>query len=195
MHPNIQLEKQNIRPLKGNEISQEKPRIGQGSTGMRRRKSPINQTIIKTSETSKKIPEASKIEKKIINNPDFTMPVQLVNNPNVEAINRRPIIKDIPFYPGPTYRPPLKLIRIPSSESPENMVMSPFYPDPTYRPPLKLIRIPTSESPENIDMSPLYPDPTYRPPLKLIRIPTSESPENIDMSPELNFDFEDNSPF
>ena len=30
----------------------------------------------------------------------------------------------------------------------------PFYPDPTYKPPPKLIRIPTSEGPENIDISP-----------------------------------------
>ena len=28
----------------------------------------------------------------------------------------------------------------------------PFYPDPTYRPPPKPVRIPTSEIPENIDL-------------------------------------------
>ena len=38
--PNIQPEKQNIRPLKGNEISQEKTWIGQGRAGMRRRRPP-----------------------------------------------------------------------------------------------------------------------------------------------------------
>ena len=59
LDPTIQPEKLNIRPLKGNKISQEKPRIDQGRAGMRRRKSPINQT--NAAETSKKIPEVSKI--------------------------------------------------------------------------------------------------------------------------------------
>ena len=55
---------------------------------MRRRKlTPINQTITQTSELSKKIPEASKIEK-IINHPDVTTPVESVNNPSAEVINR-----------------------------------------------------------------------------------------------------------
>ena len=119
MNPNIQPEKQNIRPLKGSEISQEKPRIGQGRAGVRRRKSPINQTT--AAETSKKIPEASKIEKRVITHPDFRTPVQSVNNPSTEAINTIPMIIDIPFYPDPTYRPPPKLTRIPTTESPENI--------------------------------------------------------------------------
>ena len=67
LDPNIQPEKQNSRPFKDSEISQEKPRIGQGRAGVRRRRSPpINQTITQTSELSKKIPEVSKIEKKVI---------------------------------------------------------------------------------------------------------------------------------
>ena len=73
LNHNIQPEKQTIKPLKGNEISQEMPRIGQGRTGIRRRKSPINQTI--AAETSKKIPEASKMEKKVVTHPDFTTQV------------------------------------------------------------------------------------------------------------------------
>ena len=61
---------------------------------MRRRKSPINQTT--AAEMLKKIHEASKVEKKVITHPDFTTPVHPVNNPSAEAINRRPMIKDIP---------------------------------------------------------------------------------------------------
>ena len=73
LDPNIQPKNQNIRPLKGNKISHEKPQIGQGSTGMRRRRlPPINQTIAQSSETSKKILEVSKIEKKVITHPEFT---------------------------------------------------------------------------------------------------------------------------
>ena len=46
LDPSIQPEKQNIRPLKGNEILQGKPWIGQGRAGMRRRRPPhINQAI------------------------------------------------------------------------------------------------------------------------------------------------------
>ena len=49
LDPNIQPEKQNIKSLKGNEITQEKPRIGQGKAGMRRRRPPpINQTTTQT---------------------------------------------------------------------------------------------------------------------------------------------------
>ena len=61
LDPNIQPEKQNIKPLKGNEISHERPWIGQGRAGIRiRRPPPINQSITQTSELSKKIPEAPK---------------------------------------------------------------------------------------------------------------------------------------
>ena len=120
LDPNIQPEKQNIRSLKGNEISQEKSRIGQGKAGMKRRKPPpINQT--NAAETSRKTPEVCKIEKKVITHPDFTAPVQSVISISVEAINRRPMIKDIPFYPDPTYRPPSKPIRIPTSLGPANI--------------------------------------------------------------------------
>ena len=81
LDPNIQPEKQNTRPLKGNEISHKKPRIGQGRAGMRRRRlPPINQTIDQTAESSKKIPEVSKIEKELINQTDLTTPVQSISN-------------------------------------------------------------------------------------------------------------------
>ena len=71
----------------------------------RRRLAPINQTIAQSAEPSKKIPEESKIEKKVINQPDFTTPVQSINNSGVEVLNRKPMIKDIPFYHYPTHRP------------------------------------------------------------------------------------------
>ena len=64
LDPNIQQEKQAIRPIKGNEILQEKPRIRQGIVGMRRRRlPPLNQTIVQLTEMSKRIPTASKIKK------------------------------------------------------------------------------------------------------------------------------------
>ena len=76
LDPNIQPEKQSTKPIKGNKLLQEKPRIGQGRAGMRRRKPPINETIAQSAEPLKKTPEASDIEKKVINQPDFATPVQ-----------------------------------------------------------------------------------------------------------------------
>ena len=55
-------------------ISGEKPRIGQGRAGIRRQKLPINQTIVQSAEPSKKIPKASKMEKKVINSTRFDNP-------------------------------------------------------------------------------------------------------------------------
>ena len=86
----------------------------------------INQTINQTSEPSKKIPEAPKIELKITNQPDSTAPMQSITNSNDEVTHRIPKIKDVPFYPDPNFRPPPKPIRTPipgssqSSESTDN---------------------------------------------------------------------------
>ena len=77
------------------------------------------------SELPKKIPEVSKIEKKVISHPDFTTPVQAINSSSAEAINRKTMIKDIPFYPDPIYRPLPKPIKIPRSEGLENIDISP----------------------------------------------------------------------
>ena len=51
--------------------------------------------------------------------------MQSLNSPSVEVINRRPMIKDIPLYPDPTYRPPPKPIQIPKSEGQQNIDISP----------------------------------------------------------------------
>ena len=114
LDPNIQPEKQNTMPLKGNEILHKRPQIGQRGAGMRRRRpTPIYQTITQTSELSKKIPEASKIESRITNQTHSTAPSQSITNSDGEATHRSPMIKDIPFYPDPTYRPPPKPTRTP----------------------------------------------------------------------------------
>ena len=56
---------------------------------MRRRKPPINQPITQSAEPSKKTSEASKIKEKVINQPDFTNPVQSISNSSMEVINRK----------------------------------------------------------------------------------------------------------
>ena len=60
LDPNITQEKQHANPIKG---STEKPCIGQGRAGLKRRRpDPINQTIKPPSELSQKIPADTKIE-------------------------------------------------------------------------------------------------------------------------------------
>ena len=114
LDPNIQPEKQK-KSLKGNQILSDKPCTGQGRVGMRRRRPPpINQTITQTSELSKKIPEVSKIQMSITNQAHSSAPAQSITNSNDEATHRSPMIKDIPFYPDPTYRPPFKPVRTPT---------------------------------------------------------------------------------
>ena len=60
LDPNIKPEKQHANPIKG---SIEKPHIGQGRAGLKRKRpDPINQTINPPSELSQKIPGETKIE-------------------------------------------------------------------------------------------------------------------------------------
>ena len=60
LHPNIKAEKQHANPIKG---SIEKPHIGQGRAGLKRKRTdPINQTINPPLELSQKIPGETKIE-------------------------------------------------------------------------------------------------------------------------------------
>ena len=108
LDPNVQLEKQTIKPPKLDKNLQIRPRIGQGGAGLGRKKPNNNEPIAQSVEHSQKIPEALKIEKEVINMPNFTTPVQSISNPRTEVINRRmkqKISKDIPFYSDPTYTP------------------------------------------------------------------------------------------
>ena len=51
--------------------------------------------------------------------------MQSITSSNAELTHRRHIIKDIPFYPDPTYRPPSKLVRTPMPGSSENTDINP----------------------------------------------------------------------
>ena len=124
LYPNIQPEKQNIKPLKGNEISQERPHIGHGRAGMRR-PSPINQTITQTSELSNKNLEVPKIESRITIQPNSAATTQSITNSNDLVTHRRPMINDIPLYPDPNYRPPPKPIRTPTPGSSQSTDINP----------------------------------------------------------------------
>ena len=79
---------------------------------MRRKGSaPINQTIIPPSELSQKIPVETKIETTKTNCVNSMDPIHSINNADEGITHTRPLIPDVPFYPGPTYRPPPKPIR------------------------------------------------------------------------------------
>ena len=127
LDPNIKPEKQHANPIKG---TVEKPCIGQGRTGLRRKRPyPINQTISPPSELSQKIPGETKIETGKTNHVNSMDPTHFINNVDEGMTHTRPLIPDVPFHLGLTYRPPPKPIRsnMPrsqessqSSHSPEN---------------------------------------------------------------------------
>ena len=93
---------------------------------MRKRKPlPINQTITQTSELSKKIPEAPKLELKITNQTNSEAPMQSITSSNDGVTHITPMIKYIPFYPNPSYKPPPKPIRMPMPRSLESTDVNP----------------------------------------------------------------------
>ena len=107
--PNIKPEKQNANPIRGSVV---KPHIGQGRAGLKRKRSDsINQKINPPLELSQKSPEETKIETGKTNQIHFKDPMHTINNADEGMIHTRPLIPDVPFHPGPTYRPPPKPIR------------------------------------------------------------------------------------
>ena len=120
LNPNILPEKQHTNPIKGNKNLTKKLHRGQGRAGMRRRRpTRINQTITQPSELLLKIPGVTEIETRITNCANSTAPAQSLNSDNEGMTQRRPLPTDVPFYPGPTYRPPPIPIRSFTPESHE----------------------------------------------------------------------------
>ena len=86
--------------------------MGQGTVGLKRKRSdPINQTINPLSELSQKIPGETKIETGKTNRIHSKDPMHSVNNVDEGMAHTRPLIPEVPFHPGPTYRPPPKPVR------------------------------------------------------------------------------------
>ena len=109
LDPNIKLEKQHANPIKDSVV---KPCIGQGRTGLKRKRShPINQIITQPSDLSQRIPGKTKIETGKINQAHSKDPTNIINNVDVRMTHTKTLIPDVPFHPGPTYRPPPKPIR------------------------------------------------------------------------------------
>ena len=105
----MKSEKQHVNSKKR---SVEKPCIGQGRTGSRRKRpDPINQTINQPSDLSQEIPRRTKIEMGKTNLVHSRDPTHSINNANGRITDNKSLIPDVPFHPGPVYRPPPKPIR------------------------------------------------------------------------------------
>ena len=123
LDPNIKPEKQHANPIKD---GIENPCIIQGRAGLKRKRSdPINHRIKPPSELSQKIPGETKIETRKTNHIHSKDPMHSVNNVDEGTTHTRPLIPDVPFHPGPTYRPPSKPIRSNVPRSQESSQSSP----------------------------------------------------------------------
>ena len=110
------------------EISQIKPRIGQGKAGLRRKKPQTSELIAQSVEHSQKIPYLPKMHMEFINIPNLQPLCNQYVNPSDEAINRRmmqEISKDIPFNPHPVYWPPPNPVKISMQGFPGKMDINP----------------------------------------------------------------------
>ena len=122
-----------IAVTKAKNMSQIKPRLGEGRAGLRYKiKMPVPQLISrpvveemeKPVEQSKfPVLENASICDKIL--PDYKIPhVWSGDDLSSKMVNRKTIqdvSREIPIYPNPVYRPPPKLIKLPMSEVPGSL--------------------------------------------------------------------------
>ena len=109
LDPNLKPEMQHTIPKKGNK---ERQCVGQGRAGSRRKRpDPIIQPINQQSNLSQKIPGRTEIETRKTNHMHTKALTHSINNMSGKMINNNPLIPDVPFHPGPVYRPPPKPIK------------------------------------------------------------------------------------
>ena len=98
LDPNLRPEKKNTFPKQG---KLERPQIGQGKAGSKRKKSdPINQAINQPSNMSQEILGRTKIETRKTNS------IHSTNGTIDRLANTNPFMPDVPFHPDPLLRPP-----------------------------------------------------------------------------------------
>ena len=109
LDPNLKPEKQLALPKQG---YMERPCIGQERAGSRRKRpDPINQSINQPSNLSQKIPGRTEIETGKTNHIPTRDLMHSINNMSGRMTNNNSLIPDVPFHPGPVYRPPPKPIK------------------------------------------------------------------------------------
>ena len=109
LDPNLKPEKQYTIPKQGN---MERPCIGQGRAGSRRKRpDPINQAINQPFNFSQKIPGRTEIETRKTNHVHTKDLMHSINNVSGKMTNNNPLIPDVPLHPSPVYRPLPKPIK------------------------------------------------------------------------------------
>ena len=109
LDPNLKPEKQHTLPKQG---SKERLHICEGRAGSRRKRcGPINQSINQPSNLSQKIPGRTEIETGKINHVHTKDLTHSINNMSGKMTNSNPLMPDVPFHPGPVYRPLPKPIK------------------------------------------------------------------------------------
>ena len=90
----------------------ERPHIGQGRAGSKRKKPDlINQAINQASYLSQEIPGRTKMETRKTNSMHTKDPTHSINNTNDRTVNNNPFMPDAPFHPDPLLGPPIKPIK------------------------------------------------------------------------------------
>ena len=109
LDPNLKPEKQHTIPKQG---SKERLCVGQGRAGSRRKRpDPINQSINQPSNLSQKIPGRTEIETRKTNHIDTNDLMHSINNMDGKVTKNSTLIPDVPFHPGPFFRPLPKPIK------------------------------------------------------------------------------------
>ena len=109
LDPNLKPEKQHAISKQG---SMERPHAGQGRTGSRRKRPDhINQPINLPSNLSPKIPGRTEKEIGKTNHVHTKDLMHSINNVSGKMTNNNTLIPDVPFHPGPVYRPLPKPIK------------------------------------------------------------------------------------
>ena len=104
LDPNLKPERQHTLPKQG---SMERPCVGQGRAGSKRKKpDPINHAINQASSLSQGIPGRTEIETRKSNHVHTKDLMHSINNANDKMANDHPLIPDVVIHPGPVYRPP-----------------------------------------------------------------------------------------
>ena len=107
-----------------------KPRLYQGRAGLRYKiKTQISKPIAQVTEMPPSkilVPNTSKIQDTAIHIPNYTIPsVTSKRDTSTKMIDRRIIqdaFKEIPIYPDPVYRPPLKPVKTSTPEIPGSLL-------------------------------------------------------------------------